>query len=97
MDVKTVIAAFDSDVRREILTVLHSGPQTVKEVLQELVKRNQQVRYRETVYRALEKLVDAHLVDKFYKKEHGLCYKLVSSQITIEIKSNSILMRLDND
>ena len=85
MDIAKVISALDSSLRREILKILAEEPHTVLGVLNKLKDRGFDVKYRETVYRALEKLVDAELLVKFYAKEKGLCYKLTLTRMTIEI------------
>ena len=76
MDIAKVLAALNSELRREILKILAEKPSTVLEVQTKLKTKGLKVKYRETVYRALEKLVDAKLVKKFYVKEKGLCYSL---------------------
>lgn len=76
MDIEKVVAALNSDLRREILKIIAGQTMTVVEVLKELNKRGLEVRYRESVYRALEKLLEAGLVQKYYVKEKGLCYKI---------------------
>ena len=91
MDIAEVISALNSSLRRNILKILAENPLTVLEVLHKLKGRGLEVKYRETVYRALEKLVEAELVDKFYVKEKGLCYKLCATCITIEISSESLV------
>ena len=90
MDIAKIISALNSDLRREILKILAERPYTVLEVLNKLKKKGLDVKYRETVYRALEILVDAELVEKFYVKEKGLCYKLSLTRITIEITKESL-------
>jgi len=90
MDIAKIISALNSDLRREILKILAERPYTVLEVLNKLKKKGFDVKYRETVYRASEKLVDAELVEKFYAKEKGLCYKLSLTRITIEITKESL-------
>jgi len=85
-----VIAALNSKRRREILSILVKEPMTVIQVLEELKKRKIEVKYRETVYRALERLVDAGLVEKYYEKERGLCYKLVVYSVIIDLKKGNI-------
>lgn len=93
MDISKVISALDSALRREILKVLAEKPYTVLEVQNRLRIRGLDVKYRETVYRALEKLVEAKLVEKYYVKEKGLCYKLSLTRISIEITTKSIDIR----
>ena len=91
MDATKVISGLNSGLRRDILKILTDSALTVLEVLHKLKGRGLEVKYRETVYRALEKLVEAELVDKFYVKEKGLCYKLCATCITIEISSESLV------
>ena len=90
MDVDKVIAALNSKLRREILKIISEQPMTVIQVLGKLKKREIDVKYRETVYRALEKLFDAGLVDKIYIKEKGLCYKIAVNHIVIDITKGTI-------
>jgi len=77
-------------MRREILKILAEKPYTVLEVKDRLKSKGFDVTYRETIYRALEKLVDAELVEKFYVKEKGLCYRLSLTRMTIEITKESL-------
>jgi len=90
MELSKVISALNSKLRRDILKVLVDNPSTVGEVLDNLRNRGFNVKYRETVYRALEKLVDSGLVQKFYDGEKGICYRLSIRQIKIEIDKDSI-------
>ena len=85
MDINKVIAALNSHLRREILKILAKEPKTVIEVLEDLKKKKIEIKYRETVYRALEKLFDAELVGKYYAKEKGICYKLTAKRVVIDI------------
>lgn len=93
MDVGRVVASLNSNLRREILQTLFKQPMTVVEVLEELKKRRIEVKYRETVYRALEKLSDAQLVEKYYDKSKGLCYKLSSTKWALEIRDEAVDFR----
>jgi len=86
MDIAKVISALNSDLRRKILKVLAENTYTVLGVLNKLKSKGLDVKHRETVYRALEKLVEAELVEKFYAKDTGLCYKLSLTRITVEIR-----------
>jgi Fe2+ or Zn2+ uptake regulation protein len=90
MEISNVISALNSELRRQILSALSTGPMTVGQVLEEMRKRTTGARYRETVYRALEKLVDSELVQKYYEKEKGLLYKLSVIKLTIEITKDSL-------
>jgi len=90
MDIAEVISALNSELRREILKILAEKPYTVLEVRDKLKTRGFDVKYRETVYRALEKLVDAGFVEKYYVRERGLCYKLSLTHLSIEITKESL-------
>jgi Fe2+ or Zn2+ uptake regulation protein len=63
---------------------------SVVQVLEELKKMKMEVKYRETVYRALEKLLDVKLVEKFYVKEKGLCYKATINRVIINIAEGKV-------
>jgi Fe2+ or Zn2+ uptake regulation protein len=90
MDASRIISALDSELRRETLKILAEHPDNVIGVMQRLKGKGYDLKYRETVYRALEKLVAAGLIEKYYEQKSGLCYKLVSRRLTIEIKRESI-------
>jgi Fe2+ or Zn2+ uptake regulation protein len=90
MDIFKVVSALNSALRIQILRILAKEPKTVIEVLEELKKKNIEVKYRETVYRALEKLFDAELVEKYYEKGKGICYKLIANRIVINLTEGTI-------
>ena len=58
--------------------------------MQKLKSKGFNIKYRETVYRALEKLVESGLVEKYFERETGLCSKLSLNRITIQIHQESI-------
>jgi Fe2+ or Zn2+ uptake regulation protein len=90
MDSAKIISALDSDLRREILKILAEKSLTVSETKDALKNRGFNARYRETVYRALETLVDSGLVNKYYEKEKGLAYRLAYKRIIIGISNKSL-------
>jgi|Deesub1362A_J573_1020465.scaffolds.fasta_scaffold21634_2 Fe2+ or Zn2+ uptake regulation protein len=90
MDIEKVMSALNSKLRREILKIVSKEPMTVIQVLGQLRKRRFEVKYRESVYRALEKLFDAELVEKCYIKEKGLCYKIRSKFLTIDLTQATV-------
>ena len=97
MDMETVISALKSKSRRRILQVLSkyfgypSDALTVKELMSEL---NQDltfdVKHRESIYKALESLVKSGLVEKYYKKERGMCYRVRKTKLEIDLTKESI-------
>jgi len=90
METDKVISALRSKTRREILQILAGEPKTVQEVMESLPQKRVKIKYRESVYKALEKLVDAGLVDKYYEKEKGICYKLSKTRLEIDL-SNGVV------
>ena len=90
METNEVIDALSTDLRRHILTILAEGPNTTIGVLQSLNERGLSMKHRETVYRALERLVKAGLITKYYSDDMGLCYKLKKKKIVIEIETRGI-------
>ena len=86
MDIEKVVKALNSRTRRKILKILSEGPKNVKEisiVLKEQYSTN--IKYRESVFKALEKLVEADLVEKFYEKDKGIAYRLKRKKVTIDL------------
>jgi len=90
MEIDKVVTALNSKLRREILRIVSKQPMTVIQVLEELKEMKVEIKYRETIYRALEKLVDAKLVEKSYVKEKGLCYKALGNRIIINTADGKV-------
>jgi len=81
-----VIAALNSRTRIKILRLLAREPKNVKEIFSELSKQEGfRVKYPESIYKALQKLVDCGLVKKYYDRERGLLYSPVCSKIEIDL------------
>jgi len=64
-----VMRALDSNVRRMIMLLALDGPKTSMDYKEELVKRGYDVKYKESIYKDLQLLVEAGLVEKYYDKE----------------------------
>jgi DNA-binding transcriptional ArsR family regulator len=91
MNFRKIISALDSETRVQIIKILGRGPATTTEIFQEIKKvRKVSVGYRESIYRALEKLVDADLVDKYYDKKKGICYKLLMRKIKLDLIEGTV-------
>ena len=90
MHIERVLAVLDSDMRREIFKVISRRPSTVLEVFEELNRSGPRVKYRETVYRALEMGVSAGLAEKYYDKGKGLCYKLTADRLVIDLMHGTV-------
>jgi len=96
MDADKVISALNSKLRREILRIISEEPMTVIQVLDELKRKKFEIEYRESVYRALEKLLDAGLVEKYYIKEKGLCYTTKVKLVVIDLMKDNVELRDSN-
>ena len=90
VELDKVISALNSETRRQILEILAKGHGTVEEVWKKLGQRGIAIKYRVSVYKALEKLVDTDLVEKFYDKDKGMCYKLLIRTIKIDVAEGTI-------
>lgn len=91
MEAEKVIKALNSRTRRKILKILSNGPKNVKEISKLLREEyNVNIRYRESVFKALEKLVEADIVEKFYEKNKGILYRLKRRKITIDLVEEEV-------
>ena len=90
MELDRVVSALSSPTRREMIRVLATYPMTTKQVSEQLTKKGLSLKYRESVYKGLEKLVDAGLVEKYYVREKGMCYKLARPSLKINLPDLTI-------
>ena len=85
MDFEKVIQILSLKTRREILRTIVSRPKTLMEIYEELQERKSTpIKYRESVYKALEKLVSVGLVEKTYDKRI-VRYKSKFSKIVADL------------
>ncbi len=68
-DLANVMRALDSDVRRMLMLQALDGAKTSLEYKDELLKHGYDIKYKESIYKDLQLLVDAGLVEKYYDKE----------------------------
>jgi len=90
LDLAKVVSALDSLTRRKILTILERNQLTLQEIFERLCKSGVEIKYRESVFRALNKLLDAGLIEKFYDKEKGICYRLLIRKIEVDLIDGTI-------
>lgn len=92
-----VFSALSSRTRIEILRILAVKPRSVIEILNELNNKGFTIKYRESVYRALEKLTAAGLVEKYYdRKEGGIRYKLLRKKIEVDFRTGEVTQVANN-
>jgi len=86
-----VFAGLASRIRLDILKILSNKPNTVKGVINELNSQKYNIKYRESVYRSMEKLKDIGLIEKYYdEKNKSITYKLKANKIIYEIDKDKI-------
>ena len=89
--IEKVVKALNSETRRKILRILAEEPKTIKEMAEALRKSYSiNLKYRESVFKALERLVEADLVEKHYEKERGLVYKLKKKEIIVDLTEEEV-------
>lgn len=92
MDLLKIVSVLDSDTRLKILSILADEHLTLDEIFVKIRKINSQVKYRESVYRATEKLVKAGLVEKFYDQGKGISYKLIVKNVKIDLIKSEVIL-----
>ncbi|RLG33908.1 hypothetical protein DRN97_03855 [Methanosarcinales archaeon] len=89
--IEKVVKALNSETRRKILRILAEEPKTVKEVAETLRKSYSiNLEYRESVFKALERLVEAELVEKHHEKGRGVVYKLKKKEIIVDLTEEEV-------
>lgn len=87
-----IFNALDSHLRREFLDIA-KRPMSVPKIYDAAKGRGYNFRYRESVYRDLNILVEAELMDKFYDKDaKSIVYKTNSNQIVYDTGTVSVTM-----
>ena len=91
MHSEKIFSALSSKTRIEILRILAEKPSSIMDVLGELGRRGFKIKYRESVYRSLEKLTSAGLVEKYYdKKERGIRYRLIKIKLEVDFQTGEV-------
>lgn len=89
-----ILRALSSDVRIDIMKMLAENPLNMSDIFSATVGLGYDLKYKETLYKAVDMLVKANLVEKYYdnnKKE--IIYKSRLSQVLID--GSTMEMRLD--
>lgn len=90
MELEQVVKALGSALSRSVLEVLSEEPETVRGVRAKLSQKGHYTEHRETVYRALERLVKAGIVVKSYCPGKGLCYGLATRRVMIDLMTGDV-------
>jgi Fe2+ or Zn2+ uptake regulation protein len=82
----SVIRALDSPLRVALVKILQERPRSAPDIYQTLINTGFDIGDRDTVYKALQMLVDANLLEKYYDMNvKRICYKVATKQILIDI------------
>lgn len=90
LDSKTalILRALDSDLRRELLKIALDGALDADGFYNAVIDRGFNIRYKESVYKELQTLVQASLLDKYYDvKSKKILYRLKSGRVVVDIKT----------
>jgi len=79
-DFQEVIEVLSQESSREILRVLGDEAKTLREVFEETQGTSNSLKYRESVYKVLEKLNDVDLVEKI-REGNSVEYRRIYSDI----------------
>ena len=79
-DFQEVIEVLSQESSREILRVLGNESKTLREVFEETQETSNSLKYRESVYKVLEKLNEVGLVEKI-REGNSVEYRRVYSDI----------------
>lgn len=85
MELINVSKALSNETRLRLLQLVAEEPGSATSVHQRFVEEHSDQKHRESVYRALEILVDAELLIKEYQKEEGLIYHIAHEQLVIDL------------
>ena len=79
-DFQEVIEVLSQESSREILRVLGNESKTLREVFEETQETSNSLKYRESVYKVLEKLNEVDLVEKI-REGNSVEYRRIYSDI----------------
>ena len=83
-DFQEVIEVLSQESSREILRVLGNESKTLREVFEETQETSNSLKYRESVYKVLEKLNEVGLVEKI-RDGNSVEYRRVYSDIEADL------------
>jgi len=88
-DFQDTIEVLSQESAREILRILDDESKSVKEVFEEMKNSPSSLKYRESVFKSLERMVEAGLVEKI-KEENRVRYLSLYSEINADLMRGSL-------
>jgi predicted transcriptional regulator len=93
-----IIRALNNDVRRAILASICDNTCSVNELAVKLGSSNIDFKSRDSLYKQLEILVNAGLLEKFYDVEKkAISYKNPIAQVVIDIEKLTVEIRKEEN
>ena len=93
-----IIRALDNDLRLLIIDKLIGNSLTEKELFETISKERPDLKYRESLYRQIETLVQAGLVTKYYDTaKRRICYTCELDNISIDLKAMNVNVANDTN
>ncbi len=90
MDLMEVGKALSNETRLRLLQLLADKSDSASGVHERYVNEYDDRKHRESIYRALEKLVEVQILTKEYQKESGLVYHLANEQLVVDLRELSV-------
>lgn len=86
----------NSDLKVQVAHILAQKPMSVREVFENL--KDTRPKYRQTVYKVLERMQECGLAEKFYDRQRKrICYRLIAETIEISFARKEVLPRKDDE
>ena len=86
-----ILRALDSDLRRELLRIAAMSPLDAEGYYKAIAERGFNIRYKESVYKELQFLVEAGMIEKFYDvKSKKILYRIALSRVSIHLPTMEV-------
>ena len=87
MNIEDVCSALSNQTRRQLLSmVITQGPMSSKRA-HELYQQEFETYRRESIYKSLEKLVSADLLEKEYEENEGILYVARVTELQLDLEN----------
>lgn len=97
MDLEKVGAALANVTRLRVLQLLGEKPDSASGIHQRYLDTYEDEKRRESIYRGLERLVDADIATKEYVNEKGIIYRLEHDRLLIDLQNVTVETIDSND
>ncbi|MFK8214523.1 winged helix-turn-helix domain-containing protein [Haloferax volcanii] len=90
MNIEDVCSALSNPTRRRLMSVvIASGPMSSKQA-HEIYQQKFETYRRESIYKSLETLVSANLLEKTYDEDDGLRYSARMTQLQLNLEGMEV-------